>query len=115
MINKKWKIGDEVIALTNPQDDSCQPRKKGKLYQVLDVLYCCKCGSQSINITTIPYNSNLYNNELECDCGSSQPSNNKSWTDSNLFIKPEEINETLELALNNEDYELSILLRDIKL
>lgn len=105
-----FKIGEKVIALTNPRDPNSQPRVKGQLYEVLDVLYCSKCGEQLINITTIQTHSPTF----YCECGQRRiPNHNKYWTYSRFFAKPEELQSELDRAIEEENYEEAITIRDI--
>lgn len=111
----KFSIGQKVVALTNPSDEYCQQRIKGKIYTVLDVSYCCKCGLQSINITTDdshPYGLK-WAGIVKCDCGSRRPDNNKPWTDSHNFAPLDNLEQTLAEKAESEDYETCALLRDI--
>jgi hypothetical protein len=112
--NIRHKIGDRVVALTNPMDDDCQPRIKGHVYVVEAICYCAKCGKQAINIGQ-HIDESRYNDETECDCGYSTKENDwLFYTDSELFAKVDDIEETLTEAINNEDYELASMLRDLK-
>lgn len=115
---KRFEIGQIVIALTNPLDNLCQPRTKGCKYPILDICYCPKCGIQNINITgNLPKNApngRMFSNKMDCDCGFGQDNYGKHWTASKHFALVEEIQSELELAVENEDYELAALLRDAK-
>jgi hypothetical protein len=107
--NIRHKIGDRVVALTNPPSDRSQFRVKGQIYKVVDVSYCSKCGNQTINIGQ---QTNCVN--FECDCGFTSPTNGLHWTNSYLFVKVDDIEDTLTEAINNEDYELASILRDVE-
>ncbi len=106
----KFKIGEKVIALTNPPNDRCQNRVKGHVYEVKAIKYCMGCGQQMINIggvTSNPYVACIL-------CGTNfQPNGNLQWTGQRHFAKVEDKSETLEEALANEDYELATILRDL--
>jgi hypothetical protein len=99
--NVRHNVGDKVIALnsTPPSDFLLQKRIKGKVYEILDVLYCSKCGIQSVNITT-----DREEMDVECDCGHIG-STEKCWTYSWLFTKPEELEGLLNEAVEEERYE----------
>jgi len=106
----KFKIGDRVIALTDPRDKRSQPRVKGQLYTVLDVNYCFKCGVQAINITTISTPNPYY----YCECGQHNiPNQGKHWTLSRFFAKPEELSDELDKCLEEENYEQACIIRDL--
>jgi hypothetical protein len=106
----KFKIGERVIALTDPLHPKSQPRVKGQLYTVLDVNYCFKCGVQAINITTISTPNPYY----YCECGQdSIPNRNKYWTLSRFFAKPEELSDELDKCLEEENYEQACIIRDL--
>tara|TARA_R110000868_G_scaffold30521_1_gene112786 strand:+ start:283 stop:606 length:324 start_codon:yes stop_codon:yes gene_type:complete len=100
-----YKIGQKVVALTSPQDSGGQPRIKGKIYEVLDVSYCCKCGSQRINIS-----GNTHECFIDCRCGSTQRNNGLWWTHSDYFAPLTEL--SLEAAIEAEEYELAAIIRD---
>jgi hypothetical protein len=107
---KIFKPGDEVIALTDPHCSFCQPRKKGKRYVVEAIMYCIKCGQQFISL------SNKSNNKsFKCACGNIKPSQGLYWTPSDHFSKSDDFQEALQEAIDNEDYEMASLLRDLKL
>lgn len=113
-MNQIFKIGDEVIALTNPKNNRCQPRVKGNKYIVKDTLYCSKCGQQRINLGE--KTGDWLSNTLICtECKTKQHTENLYWTKSSLFIKPQELQATLEQALKEENFELACTLRDINL
>ena len=99
---KRFKIGEDVVALTNPPTERCQPRVKGKVYKVLDVCYCSKCGVQKINIAgkTTTKTGMVY-----CACGYKHPDNGLWWTHSELFASPSELQAELEALEREEKYE----------
>lgn len=108
---KTFKIGDKVIALTDSPDESCQQRVKGKLYVVCSILYCCKCGVQSINIGQ---KVGSMDGVSRCPCGHKQAHEGLYWTVSKHFAKVDDYQESLNEALFNEDYELAALLRNLR-
>jgi hypothetical protein len=111
-MQNRFNRGDCVIALTNPLDSSCQYRIKGNTYKVHDVLYCSNCGEQSINIEHPAKDIDL--SWIKCDCEHLQPSNGKGWTYSRHFFKPEDADKLLQQAIEIEDYDTAIFIRDIK-
>lgn len=76
-----FKVGQKVVALSNPKNSNSQPRVKGKIYTVQDVMYCDKTGKQNINIgfyTKIKL--------LNCSfCGGTHKTNGKCWTNIRHF------------------------------
>ncbi len=105
---KKFEIGDYVIALTNPRDESCQSRVKGNIYKVLELKYCSKCGIQSIHIggKTKIVTSNIGN----CGICGVEYTQLMSFTRSELFSKVDE--DSLQEAVSEEEYELAAIIRD---
>ena len=107
---ENFKIGDIVISLTNPPNPFCQPRVKGKQYEIKAISYCMSCGSQQINIG----HTAVVSNYISCECGSTQQNNGLRWTSSKHFIKQEDIEETIAMAVEEENYDIAIMLRDLK-
>lgn len=105
-----FKVGDKVIALTNPSSEGSQPRIKGEIYCVNAVSYCGGCGKQRINIGYyISHNNTGY---IDCSsCNYSQPNNGLCFTDIKHFSKVD--NKALENAVEEENYELASVLRDL--
>ena len=106
----RFKIGDKVVALTNPKSEKCQPRIKGEVYVVNDIKYCSVCGVQCINIGHFQMSSS---GRLLCGCGHADDNRGLAWTGSMFFAKVDECEDALELAIENEDYELASILRDL--
>lgn len=106
----KHSIGDSVVALTNTPNYRCQPRVKGQIYKVKDIMYCSKCGIQTINIgytIDIPRFSGI----LECNCGSEIFSNGLHWTESKYFAPVTEA--FLKECEEKEEYELCSTIKEI--
>jgi hypothetical protein len=111
-MGKRFKIGDEVVALNNPKNKYGQPRIKGDTYIVKAIMYCSGCGKQVINLgASLPDKLSDY---LECTCGKLTNNERLYWTNSEYFAKLDELEEALEEALENEDYDTAIILRDLK-
>ena len=104
----KFKVGDKVVALIGQVHPNAQPRTKGKIYDVIDIMFCTRDGHQMINLG---YDSN--HAALICTCGLKHPNNRLMWTNSEHFAKVDDVEEALEEAVANEDYELAVILRDI--
>lgn len=107
-MNKKFKISDKVVALTNTPPrvaHRCQPRKQGEVYTVLDSRECVTCGSQMINVSDSQSTSEF----LLCHCGDKLKTEGLHWT---LSINFAPVDEILEHALRVEDYEYACKLRD---
>ena len=107
---KRFEIGDKVVALVSSTHDFTQTRIKGNVYIVEDILYCAKCGVQTINI-----GQNCKGNSgfLQCDCGHTNPNRNLGWTQSKYFAKVDDLADAIEAAVAEEDYETAAMLRDI--
>ena len=103
--NIRHKVGDRVIALTDPFNEFSQPRKKGQIYTVKAVAYCPKCGAQKVNIG----HASIYK-MIECGCGCVTETNGLRWTNSFHFAPIDEA--TLQSAIEQENYELAAILRD---
>ena len=97
---KKFNVGEKVVALTNPFNQFSQPRVKCKIYKVLDVLYCSKCGDQAINVSG--KDEDCF---VDCTCGHEQHNNGLWWTSSEYFARPSELQAELEQAEMEERYE----------
>lgn len=102
------KIGDKVIALNNPANlITAQPRIKGHIYTVKDIMYCSKCGLQAINLGN---KLNSLHNFTDCSCGGSNLNNGLHWTTSKYFAPLQDIASEIEKAINEENYELADIL-----
>jgi hypothetical protein len=110
-MEKRFKIGDKVVALTSPKTEMCQPRVKGKIYTAHAIRYCPGCGEQKINlgIITPTDTSNL----TACGCGKKYQNEGLHWTLSRYFAKADNLETAIEEALENEDYESAATLRDL--
>jgi hypothetical protein len=105
---KRFKIGDKVIALTNPVG-RVQPRVKGKIYIVKATKFCSECGDQCINIFdeyTAPVS--------KCICNHRMSSNNMWWTNSKLFAHVQDLESEIAEAVAEEDYEFADILHKIQ-
>lgn len=104
----RFKVGDKVVALIGQTHPNAQPRIKGKIYDVIDIMFCPRDGHQMINLG--------YGSEhagVICTCGGRHPNNGLMWTNAEHFAKVDDIEEALEEAVANEDYELAAMLRDV--
>lgn len=78
-----FRVGQRVVAITNPKNSLCQQRIKGQIYTVLDVMYCPKTGKQNIYIGGYTKGSM---DHLKCSyCGGIHDAYGKSWTRSDHF------------------------------
>lgn len=109
---QKFKVGDIVIPLSNPFNKYSQKRKKGVPCEVTAIMYCSKEGFQLINVDN---NSapKVADGFLSCSCGELHLSNDIAWTDASEFIKADNLEHALEIAVANEDWDLAIRLRDL--
>lgn len=108
-----FKVGDKVVALkSTSKPDRQQPVIKGNIYTVLGVMYCNRCGVQAINVT----NTTVRCSFLICSCGHMiSLFDNYYYSNSKYFVKIDDIDKELEKAVEAEDYETAIILRDINL
>ncbi len=108
---KRFAIGDKVVCVNaEPMPNThTQPLTKGETYTVIDFMYCTACGEQSIRIGNYP----TYDRSILCLQDHEMDSEGWLWSGSRRFIKANEVERELEKALEEEDYELAILLRDI--
>jgi len=107
-MKKEFKIGDEVVSLSNTASNNSQVRVEGKKYIVLDIMYCQNCGVQAINIGGVAKFRNV-----KCECEDIQDSRGKSWTNSTNFSKVNNIENEMLYAVKIEDYEVAASLRDV--
>lgn len=113
---RNLKVGEEVVALSNnPNEIGVQLRVKGKTYTVLDAVFCKKCGIQSIHIGTgvygLPTGSAI--RSTICLCGHVEPNaGGQGWTRSVHFAPIDDLHDVLAKAVEEEDYELAVVLRD---
>lgn len=107
--NVRHSVGDIVVALDSAPNYNCQPRKKGNIYIVEDVIYCYKCGVQSINTGYFLDLSKL-SNYITCTCGTEKQCNGKHWTLSDRFAPLTDT--SLQQAVEEENYELAVIIRD---
>lgn len=104
-----YKVGDKVIALNSTVRKNTQPRVKGRIYIVRSIHICSECGRQYINYG---YTTNKTHNNCT-SCNTEFLSKGLKWTPSKYFCNFDEIGEVLQGALEKEDYQLAIMLRDI--
>jgi hypothetical protein len=110
-MERRFKIGDKVVALTNSKTEMGQPRVKGKIYAVHAIQYCPACGEQKINLgISAPINTSSI---IICTCNKKRPNEGLYWTSSKFFAKVDDLESALEEAVENEDYELAAMLRDL--
>jgi hypothetical protein len=116
MSKHRFKEGQQVVALkSNPQEAGCQLRQKGKVYTVERVRFCRKCGEQAISIGTGTYGltEKSIMVRIVCSCGSKEPFDGFTYTYSKHFAPLDDLQSSLESAVQEEDYELAVDLRDI--
>lgn len=105
---KKFNIGDKVIALDSSQEEGQQKRVKGQQYIVCDIIYCAKCGMQAINLGE-KLNAG-WSDKYLCTCGARNDNFGLWWSKSDRFAPIDDIENIMEEAIANEDYELCSLL-----
>lgn len=109
-MNQIFKVGEKVISLSNNVTPGCQPRVKGKLYPVQDILYCCGCGRQWINVSG-PHKNKLDSYVSCSSCKKLQLNHGLWWTDSIGFVRPEEISEAITHFAEKEEFEICGVLK----
>ena len=110
-MEQRFKVGDKVIALDTNAGEGKQPRTAGHSYTVADMKFCAKCGIQTISLAGSPVS---FTGVSRCSCDNRTPTT-KMWTFSKLFVldDPTEIVRAIEEAVEEEDYELASILRDV--
>ena len=108
---EKLQKGDRVMALSNSPTGG-QKRVKGEYYEINAVMFCMSCGTQFVNI-----GEKIPGHDYEITCGScdnTQPARGLNWSDAKYFIKVQNksIAELLQEAIDNDDFETAIKLRD---
>lgn len=108
-MKNRFNIDDKVVALSSTPieyADRCQPRVKGNVYRVLDIMFCNTCGSQVVNVSNTPTDREY----LLCSCRRDKMlTRGFHWTSSTSFAP---IDEVLDEALAEENYEYACILRD---
>jgi hypothetical protein len=102
------KIGDKVIALSNPPDDRCQFRSKGSVYMVNAVSYCVMCMKTLINIGQRSNHA-----AVMCKCGMMMETQGLMWTPQDEFVLLADKEFAMQNAVDCEDYEFAAKLRDL--
>ena len=104
------KVGDKVVALSDPMTERSQPRIKGKIYVVKAVAYCPFCGCQSINIGV-----KVKDGRCKCSnqCGTRE-NRGLAWTNSRHFANLYNLDEAIRVAVEGEEYELAMMLTDLQ-
>jgi len=109
-MNRKHEIGDVVIAINTKKAPS-QKRVKGQSYTVTDVMYCETNGDQLVNIDNTP--SVGSSNQINCACGKRHKLNESlGYTYSIYFINIKNLDAELKEALEQENYDIAIIIRE---
>jgi hypothetical protein len=112
-MKKQFAIGDSVIALSSASSPN-QPRTKGATYTITKVIYCPTTGDQFVNIDDTPAQGN--SGYLLCSsCHKKHKCGTHAYTLPEKFVKndPTAIELELTLAVENEDYETAVVIRDV--
>lgn len=99
MENPRFNVGDEVVALTNPSNNNCQPRVKGNIYTVKVVMYCSVCGKQLINVS-----GKSEGDVTSCACGNEINDGGYWISESGLFALVQDMTAQIEEALEEPIY-----------
>lgn len=108
---KEFKKGDKVVALTTPENKLSQHRVRGQVYEVTDVMTCPKEMTQLINIEKTKAVGKV--SVIGCVCGEIHDNNGLAWTHIDHFAKTDDVKEALDRAVENEDWDMAIALRDV--
>lgn len=107
----RYKVDQKVVALSNSKPNSPQPRVKGKVYTISSILFCSGCGKQFLNFGSVSDERAIYGT---CACGAKTDARGLVWTPSKHYAPIDDIDSQIEKAVEEEDYELAALLRDIE-
>jgi hypothetical protein len=108
-MNQNHKIGDEVIALSSA-DRPNQPRIKGRHYTITSVYFCSATGRQLVNID---YTKSM-TCVMKCGCGKKHHTGDHyAYTYADRFVKPEDVEARMHLAVAEEDYDTATTCRDL--
>ena len=111
-MKQEFSLGESVVALSSAGKPN-QVRTRGDVYSVTDIIYCSTTGEQLININ----NSQACGKSgyMTCGCGKKHLVGDKAYTYSTKFVSntPEAIQSRLEQALDDEDYDVAIVIRDV--
>jgi hypothetical protein len=102
----RFNIGDKVICVNDTFRGfgNTPIIKKGKIYDVLDVQFCVKCGDQKIDVGT-RYTERGGADICEClNCGHINQIVINTPLNSNRFLKLDE--HTIATLIESEEYEL---------
>ncbi len=109
--NSRFKVGQDVVALSNSKSDSNIKRVKGVVYNIKDVFFCNKCGVQYLNFGEVTSSKDGW-----CPlCNTPLGLQGKFWVINRHYAPLDEktLEEMLEKAVDDEDYELAASLRDM--
>lgn len=102
----KLKIGDTVVALYTFEDNvRYQPIVRGEIYTVRDIMYCYRCGVQFLNFGFMSDSDTVM-----CPCGTISNSGRFHWSVPRLFIAATSLEDAIDQAVKNDDFELAHLL-----
>lgn len=109
----RFNIGEKVIATrTIVADHQKQGIEKGKIYPVLSMIFCPRCGVQAINVTN--QEAEGHKREVKCNCDTIFPMLDRyKYSASEYFTRLENKEELLEKAIAEEDYEFATQIRDL--
>lgn len=111
----RFNIGDQVIALKNSDHPRTQPLVKGKRYTVEAAQFCDQDGHQFINVGFKLDPSKLDSHKIDCSCGKTHTLLRPGlfFTNSAFFVKADEIQTAIDVAVQAEDYETAALLVEV--
>ncbi len=107
----EFKVGQKVVCINTSSLVSTKEVKpkliKGKIYTVNSIIYCGQCGTQKVDVGLIIDVSGVV-----CCCGFVlEPT--ARWAASQRFAPIDNLSESIEEAVSNEDYELAQTLTEV--
>ena len=104
----EFKVGQKVVALCSYHNNA-HSVSKGKIYTISETWYCSVCGVQAIGFGWTA----LYNTKT-CTNNHITPSSGiESYFASSRFAPLDNLSESIEEAVSNEDYELAQTLTEV--
>ncbi len=105
----EFKVGQKVVALMT-HNNELHTIFKGGIYTVTEVEYCRKCSIQAVGVG---YYDKMVD-EVYCVCGNiDSPFSTASTFSSSRFASLDNLSESIEEAVSNEDYELAQTLTEV--
>lgn len=100
-----WVKGDTIICIETSVIKGITRCKKGNKYIANNLYNCVKCGASGVDIgvSTTDYPEGY----TTCNCEELMPMKGVWWIPSKFFIKSDDIKKQIEIAIQEENYELA--------